>query len=91
MTVGVLFIGRLGGVLEGTPDQQGAEEIEERFDSVCDQGVGTAKDTSGDLACGEEEVHEHSCQDDLAPLCCLGLDIAVAHRKKGKLKRINED
>jgi hypothetical protein len=27
----------------------------------------------------------------LAPLCCLGLDIAVAHRKKGKLKRINED
>jgi hypothetical protein len=66
------------------PDEQGAEEIQQGLDAVSDQGIGAAQNTTGYLPGRKDKVQENARHDDLAPLCCLGLDIAVAHRKKGK-------
>ena len=61
------------------PDQEGTEEIEQRLDTIGNEGIGAADDTSRDLPRGEEQVQDHSGQDHTAPLGGSNLEITVGH------------
>ncbi len=56
VAVGVVGVGGFGGILEGPPDEQGAEEIEQGLDAVCDQGIGATDETTGDLPGRKDKV-----------------------------------
>jgi hypothetical protein len=49
MTIGMIRIRWLGSVLESTPDQERAKEIQQRLDSIGYQGIRTSKDPSCNL------------------------------------------
>lgn len=83
VAVGVLGVGWLGSVLEGSPDQERAEEVEEGLNAVGDQGVGAADQSPGDLAGREEQVQEDPGEDGTPPLGSLVLEITVGHSKLG--------
>ena len=83
VAVGVVGVGGFGGILEGPPDEQGAEEIQQGLYAVSDQGIGAADETTGYLPGRKDKIQENARHDDLAPLCGLRLDIAVGHKNKG--------
>ncbi len=88
VTVRVLRISGLGRILEGTPDQERAEEVEQGLDPVCDQGIGSTDQASGDLPGGEDEIQKNPCQDSTPPLSGLQLEITVGHGEKLKGEKV---
>ena len=66
MAIGVVFIWRFSGDFESEPDDGGACDIDEAFDSICDEGVGIAEDSRREFDADEEEIDDETGKGDLA-------------------------